>query len=54
MGDFNYPKNLAHITMLEKEMFELTLKGYFGEAKGMSPKLILNLSNASATIRIDE
>jgi len=54
MGDFNYPKDLARITMLEKEMFELSLEGYFGQSKGESPKLILNLENANATLKIND
>jgi len=54
MGDFNYPKDLAHITMVEKEMFELSMEGYFGEAKGADPKLLLDLSNATATIKVND
>lgn len=52
MGDIDYPKDLAKITFLEKEMMELNLEGYFGNAKGQSPKLILEVENASANINI--
>ncbi len=54
MGDFNYPKELAKITMLEKEMFKLSLEGYFGNAKGENPKLVLDIENASANIKVNE
>lgn len=54
MGDFNYPKELARITMLEKEMFELDLEGYFGNAKGENPKLVLDIENATANIKVNE
>lgn len=51
MGDFNYPKSLAKVTYLEKEMMELSIEGYFGNAKGQEPKLIINLENGSATVK---
>lgn len=54
MGSFNYPKELAKITYLEKEMMELSLKGYFGNAKDKKPKLEVSLENASATIKVIE
>jgi hypothetical protein len=50
MGNFNYAKDIAKITLLEKEMFDLELEGYFGQAKGQTPKLIVNISNANANI----
>lgn len=53
MGNINYPKDLAKITYLEKEMMELDIEGYFGNAKGQSPKLILSMENATANIKID-
>lgn len=54
MGDFKYPKELAKITFLEKEMMELNLQGYFGNAKDEEPRLILSLENASASVKIKE
>lgn len=54
MGDFKYPKELATITYIEKEMMELNLKGYFGKAKNEEPKLTLSLENANAYIKIKE
>ncbi|OYT17041.1 MAG: hypothetical protein B7C24_04780, partial [Bacteroidetes bacterium 4572_77] len=33
MGDFKYPKELTHITFFEKDMMDLSLKGYIGNAK---------------------
>ena len=50
MGDFKYPKELAKITHLQKEMLELDMEGYFGSAKGQSPKVIISIENASASI----
>lgn len=50
MGNLNYPKDKAKITSLTKEMLELSIEGYFGSAKGQSPKLKLNVENASANI----
>lgn len=52
MGSIDYPKDMAKITFLEKEMMELNIEGYFGNAKGQSPKLILEMENASANINI--
>lgn len=52
MGSIDYPKDLAKITFIEKEMMEMNLEGYFGNAKGQSPKLILEVENASANINI--
>ncbi len=54
MGDFKYPKELAKITFLEKEMLELNIQGYFGNAKNEEPKLILSLENASASVKIKD
>ena len=54
MCDFDYPKDMAIITFLEKEMFELSVKGYIGNAKEQSPKLILDLQNANTSIKIHE
>jgi len=54
MGDFKYPQELASITYIEKEMMELNLKGYFGNAKDEEPKLIISLENASASVKIKE
>ncbi len=54
MSDFDFPKDLAVITYLEKEMFELSIKGYIGDAKGESPKLILDLQNANTSIDINK
>lgn len=54
MGDFKYPKELAKITFLEKEMMELDLQGYFGNAKDEEPKLILSLENANASVKVKE
>jgi len=51
MGDLKYPKDLAKITYIEKEMMELNLRGYFGNAKDKDPKLIISLENASASIK---
>lgn len=50
MGTLNYPKDQAHITSLIKEMMELSIEGYFGDAKGQTPKVILDVQNASAHI----
>lgn len=50
MGDFKYPKELAKITYLQKEMMEMDIEGYFGSAKGQSPKVIISVENASASI----
>ena len=52
MGSINYPKDLATITFIEKEMLELDLEGYFGNAKGQSPKLNITVENASADINL--
>lgn len=52
MGDFNYPKALAKITFIEKELMELSLEGYFGNAKNQEPKLILSLEHANAKIKV--
>lgn len=54
MGDFKYPQELASITYIDKEMMELSLKGYFGNAKGEAPKLIISLENANASVKIKE
>ncbi len=53
MGGINYPNELAKITYLEKEMMELDIEGYFGNAKGQSPKVILSMQNATANIKIN-
>lgn len=53
MGNINYPQELAKITFLEKEMMELSLEGYFGDAKGQSPRLFLSMENASANIKFN-
>lgn len=53
MGNIKYPQELAKITYLEKEMMELDIEGYFGNAKGQAPKLILSMENATANIKID-
>jgi len=53
MGDFDYPKESAHITSLEKEMMELNIGGYFGNAKGDHPKLKLDVENAGVEININ-
>ncbi|NOR87563.1 MAG: DUF4097 family beta strand repeat protein [Bacteroidales bacterium] len=52
MGDFKYPKDQMHITKLEKEMMELYLEGYMGNAKGSAPKVILDVEHANAKIQI--
>ena len=54
MGDFKYPKELAKITLLEKEMMELNLEGYFGNAKNKAPQMILSLENANASVKVKE
>jgi len=54
MSDFDFPKDLAHITYLEKEMFELSLKGYIGDTQGEAPKVILYLENANTVLEIGE
>ena len=54
MSDFDFPKDITNITSLEKEMFELSLKGYIGNTKGELPKVILKLENANTIIEIDE
>ena len=54
MSDFDYPKDITRITSLEKEMFELSMKGYIGDTKGESPKVILNLENANTVLNIGE
>ena len=54
MSDFDYPNDITHITSLEKEMFELSMKAYIGNAKGESPKVILNLENANTALEIGE
>jgi hypothetical protein len=51
MGDFKYPEDLAKITFYEKEMLEMSIKGYFGNADNQEAKVELNLKNASASIK---
>jgi hypothetical protein len=50
-GDFKYPEDLAKITFYEKEMLEMSIKGYFGNADNQEAKVELNLKNASASIK---
>ncbi len=52
MGDFKYPKDVTHITFFEKEMMELSIKGYIGNAKTEKPRVILSLEMASAKINL--
>jgi len=54
MGNFKYPKELAHITYIDKEMMELNIKGYFGESKENNSEVILNIENATASINVNE
>ena len=54
MGSFKYPKDLATVTKYQKEMFELEIEGYFGNTEDPKSQLILNLENASASIKIND